>query len=192
MIHDKDAGTANAQAGGAAAAWNAFLIDLGSPLIPGATKGLEILTAGLNVLGSKALQNPDETLLAEGVAGVGVLFGVLKGLGRLLPAVKLAGLGGAADAAGDIIGGAAFGPAGAGIGAALALETWALDHGYLKGADTPRNPHAPGTPTGQAGDPLHVKIVNQPPMTPSSYMPGTTGSLPGQSVPAPGQVNPAP
>jgi hypothetical protein len=187
-IQHNDASTANAQAAGTGAAFNALLIALGSPIIPGATKGLEMLTAGLDEFGEKATANPAETIVGDGIALGAGAWGTLKLLGKLLPTIRLAGAGAAADGVADVIGGVATGPMGI-LGALLAgTIAYDMDHGGLKNMPTPRNPHAPGAPTGTAGDPLHVKVVNT--ATHQTSMPTfPTLHLPGQSAVMPGQIN---
>ncbi len=85
QLHSADAATANAQAKGVTAAFNALLTTMGGPAIPTITSRLHALAAGINELSDAAEKHPDVTLGAD-QAGAGVLAWLgLKAGARILP-----------------------------------------------------------------------------------------------------------
>ena len=211
-----DATGANNQAKGTGAAFNAFLQALGSPLIPGATAGLSMLTKALNSASSELRAHPDETMAGEGVVATVLGYLGIKYGGRAAGALaRKVGLTGARGAAGEAesVSGLEIGAAGAATGgvlsgglglAGLLYLGWKQVEGmgdlplpFTKGAAA-YNQKIKDGPTGAPDQPLSVRISNLPAFLSAlaahqgqeaAQMPSSpTGfNLSGSAPPAPGQ-----
>jgi hypothetical protein len=180
QIAAANAGTGQQQAAGVGAAFNAFLNALGSPLLPGATKGLNMLTVSLNALSNTASAHPTGTGLADEFGLDAIGYGAMR-LATILPAR----FGGAAAAR---VAGAAEGPVGWSIigyqiaeATAKALAN-ALVNAGLDGRDIAGGIGSAGS---SAAKPLYVKQVGT--TAPTTMPTGQTGSNPNKSLPPPGK-----
>ncbi len=190
-ISATDAATPNAQAAGVGAAWNGFLAALGSPLIPGATKGLNMFAGALNSMANTSTAHPVDTMGAEAVSGLGALWLALKGVAGIKP------LGNIAKAAGAVADG------GASVAADLAgpLAMAAFISKYIAD-DIKKNPDTFAPPTlGKDGkwyfpgsspeNPTYTHVINGTPLvSPSPTMPNAPTAPNSATTPRmPGAVN---
>ena len=216
VLAANDASTAKSRASGAGAAVDAFLQALGSPLLPGATKGLTMLTTTLNDMSDRLRAHPDETMAGEGVVATVLGYLGIKYGGRAAGALaRKVGLTGARGAAGEAesVSGLEIGAAGAATGgvlsgglglAGLLYLGWKQVEGmsdlplpFTKGAAA-YNQKIKDGPTGAPDQPLSVRISNLPAFLSAlaahqgqeaAQMPSSpTGfNLSGSAPPAPGQ-----
>jgi hypothetical protein len=175
-----DAGTANAQASGVAAAGNAALVTLGGDLLPGIVKGLTTFDAGLNNINKDMLAHPIistdivKGVVAAATTGVGALTTVaINVVGRRMGAFAI---------------GEGLDPAGGGFVAFLALAIGDAIVKYSGGTYGPPRASRQNLlgPAGTAGDPVHVKVSPLAPGT--EWMPtGPTGFNQQMTSPMPGR-----
>jgi hypothetical protein len=190
------ASTANAQLGDFGAAVNNLLVQLVSPLIPGATAGLKTLTGGLDLF-AKALDVPGVGVTAASAAEVGFAYGgwvAMRGgikfmakLGRMVTGA--AADEGAAAAGVELVGGGTGGPIGFIIAtAAVAAVNEILDSRQNGPVASGRIVPGGGRygPAGTSSDPIHVVTSQQ---SGGAGMPaGPTTPTASSARPNPGQA----
>jgi hypothetical protein len=218
QIAKADANTANAQAAGVGTAWNAFLVAAGSPLLPAATEGFKILTAGLNELAQGTRHHPVATAAADvAVAGTATFIGIkalqwvkgeiasglraafsAAGAGAMpkvgpVPesAVKAAAAGGEAEVVEAALAG---GPVVIGGIIAEAITKALIDDRNRWLADHPDyvnrggGKFAMGGPTGHKSDPIYVAPATSGPPGGPTMPTGPTTAQTSASMPHPGKT----
>ena len=168
-----DASTPNSAVAGAGAAVNGLLQALGSPLVPGATKGLQELTKGLNDFSNMLRAHPDFAKDIDKTIGI---LGTIAGGATGTWALNKVGIGEA------FTGGEALDPLGGGFFTAIAAY---IAEKIMKKAMGGSSSGGKG-PSGSSSDPVHV--VLHPLAGGTQWMPTTpTSPNANKSLPPPGR-----
>jgi hypothetical protein len=167
-----DASTPNSAVAGAGAAVNGLLQALGSPLVPGATKGLQMFTTALNDFSNTMRSHPDFAKDIDKTIGILGAFGAGAAGKATLAKFGMDGF----------LGGEAVDPVGGGfLGAMLAVIAEKFISKAMGGGGA-----AGKGPSGSSSDPVHVVLHPLAGGTP--WMPTTpTSPNANKSLPPPGR-----